>query len=170
MAKNDYAGKLIRSRKYAAQRQWQAKLEELFGTPDDRKLPGALSLQVNTMQRNVEKTFGKELGKKINEELFNPILENSAEKIRFINRMFDRVRGFDLSESESALVQRVIEGTAAADQVSKLDPDMRNEHSTGANGARGAVQGVAGHAGKAAGCGRGREENRRSGGGIQKSI
>lgn len=125
MAKNDYAGKLIRSRKYAAYRQWQAKLEELFGTPDDRKLPGALSLQVNTMQRNVEKTFGKELGKKINEELFNPILENSAEKIRFINRMFDRVRGFDLSESESALVQRVIEGTAVADQVSKLDPDMR---------------------------------------------
>lgn len=125
MAKNDYAGKLIRSRKYAAQRQWQAKLEELFGTPDDRKLPGALSLQVNTMQRNVEKTFGKELGKKINEEFFNPILENSAEKIRFINQMFDRVRGFDLSESESALVQRVIEGTAVADQVSKLDPDMQ---------------------------------------------
>lgn len=125
MAKNDYAGKLIRSRKYAAQRRWQAKLEELFGTPGDRKLPGALSLQVNTMQRNVEKTFGKELGKKINEELFDPILENSAEKIRFINRMFDRVRGFDLSESESALVQRVIEGTAVADQVSKLDPDMR---------------------------------------------
>ena len=125
MAKNDYAGKLIRSRKYAAQRQWQAKLEELFGTPDDRKLPGALSLQLNTMQRNVEKTFGKELGKKINEEFFDPILENSAEKIRFINRMFDRVRGFDLSESESALVQRVIEGTAVADQVSKLDPDMQ---------------------------------------------
>lgn len=125
MAKNDYAGKLIRSRKYAAQRQWQGKLEELFGTSDDRKLPGALSLQVNTMQRNVEKTFGKELGKKINEEFFDPILENSAEKIRFINRMFDRVRGFDLSESESALVQRVIEGTAVADQVSKLDPDMQ---------------------------------------------
>lgn len=125
MAKNDYAGKLIRSRKYAAQRQWQGKLEELFGTSDDRKLPGALSLQVNTMQRNVEKTFGKELGKKINEEFFDPILENSAEKIRFINRMFDRVRAFDLSESESALVQRVIEGTAAADQVSKLDPDMQ---------------------------------------------
>lgn len=125
MAKNDYAGKLIRSRKYAAQRQWQGKMEELFGTSDDRKLPGALSLQVNTMQRNVEKTFGKELGKKINEEFFDPILENSAEKIRFINRMFDRVRGFDLSESESALVQRVIEGTAAADQVSKLDPDMQ---------------------------------------------
>ena len=125
MAKNDYAGKLIRSRKYAAQRQWQGKLEELFGKSDDRKLPGALSLQVNTMQRNVEKTFGKELGKKINEEFFDPILENSAEKIRFINRMFDRVRGFKLSESESALVQRVIEGTAVADQVSKLDPDMQ---------------------------------------------
>lgn len=125
MAKNDYAGKLIRSRKYAAQRQWQEKLEELFGTSDDRKIPGALSLQVNTMQRNAEKTFGKELGKKINEEIFDPILENSAEKIRFVNRMFDRVRGFKLSESESALVQRVIEGTAAADQLSKLDPDMQ---------------------------------------------
>lgn len=125
MAQNDYASKTIRSRKHAAQRQWQGELEELFGTPDDRKLPGALSLQVNTMQRNVEKTFGKELGKKINEEFFDPILENSAEKIRFINRMFDRVRGFDLSKSESALVQRVIEGTAAADQVSKLDPDMQ---------------------------------------------
>lgn len=125
MAQNDYVGKLIRSRKYAAQRQWQGKLEEFFGTSDDRKLPGALSLQVNTMQRNVEKIFGKELGKKINEEFFDPILENSAEKIRFINRMFDRVRGFDLSKSESALVQRVIEGTAAADQVSKLDPDTQ---------------------------------------------
>lgn len=125
MAKNDYAGKLIRSRKYAAQRKWQGKLEEFFGTSDDRKLPGALSLQVNTMQRNVEKIFGKELGKKINEEFFDPILENSAEKIRFVNRMFDRVRGFDLSKSESALVQRVIEGTAAADQVSKLDPDTQ---------------------------------------------
>lgn len=125
MAKNDYAGKLIRSRKYAAQRQWQGKLEELFGTSDDRKIPGALSLQVNTMQRNAEKTFGKELGKKINEEIFDPIIENSAEKIRFVNRMFDRVRGFKLSESESALVQRVIEGTAAADQLSKLDPDMQ---------------------------------------------
>lgn len=125
MAKNDYAGKLIQSRKHAAQRRWQAKLEEYFGTPDDRKLPGALSLQVNTMQRNAEKTFGKELGKKINEEFFDPILENSAEKIRFINRMFGRVRGFDLSKSESALVQRVIEGTAAADQLSKLDPDMQ---------------------------------------------
>lgn len=125
MAKNDYAGKLIQSRKYAAQRQWQGKLEELFGTSDDRKLPGALSLQVNTMQRNAEKTFGKELGKKINEEIFDPILENSAEKIRFVNRMFDRVRGFKLSKSESAIVQQVLEGTAAADQVSKLDPDMR---------------------------------------------
>lgn len=125
MAKNDYAGKLIRSRKYAAQRQWQGKLEELFGTSDDRKLPGALSLQVNTMQRNVEKTFGKELGKKINGEIFDPIIENSAEKIRFVNRMFDRVRGFKLSKSESAIVQQVLEGTAAADQVSKLDPDMR---------------------------------------------
>lgn len=125
MAKNDYASKTIRSRKYAAQRWWQAKLEEYFRTPDDRKLPGALSLQVNTMQRNVEKTFGKEMGKKINEEFFDPILENSAEKIRFINRMFGRVRGFDLSKSESALVQKVIEGTAAADQVSKLDPDMQ---------------------------------------------
>lgn len=125
MAQNDYAGKMIRSRKYTAQRQWQGKLEELFGTSDDRKLPGALSLQVNTMQRNAEKTFGKELGKKINEEIFDPILENSAEKIRFVNRMFDRVRGFKLSKSESAIVQQVLEGTAAADQVSKLDPDMR---------------------------------------------
>lgn len=125
MAQNDYAGKLIRSRKHAAQRQWQAKLEELFGTPDDRKLPGALSLQVNTMQRNVEKTFGQTEGRKINEEYFDPVIENSAEKIRFVNRMFDRVRGFKLSKSESAIVQQVLEGTAAADQVSKLDPDMQ---------------------------------------------
>lgn len=125
MAQNDYAGKLIRSRKHAAQRQWQAKLEELFGTPDDRKLPGALSLQVNAMQRNVEKTFGQTEGRKINEEYFDPVIENSAEKIRFVNRMFDRVRGFKLSKSESAIVQQVLEGTAAADQVSKLDPDMQ---------------------------------------------
>lgn len=125
MAQNDYARQLIRQRKRSAQRQQEQQLEQYLATSNEKTVPGALSMQLNTMQRNVEKTFGQAEGRRINEEYFNPVIENSAEKIRFINRMFDRVRGFKLSKSESAIVQQVLEGTAAADQVSKLDPDMQ---------------------------------------------
>ena len=125
MAQNDYARQLIRQRKRSAQRQQEQKLEQYLATSNEKTVPGALSMQLNTMQRNVEKTFGQAEGRKINEEYFDPVIENSAEKIRFVNRMFDRVRGFRLSKSESAIVQQVLEGTAAADQVSKLDPDMQ---------------------------------------------
>lgn len=125
MAQNDYARQLIRQRKRSAQRQQEQQLEQYLATSNEKTVPGALSMQLNTMQRNVEKTFGQAEGRRINEEYFDPVIENSAEKIRFVNRMFDRVRGFKLSESESALVQQVLEGTAAADQVSKLDPDMQ---------------------------------------------
>lgn len=125
MAQNDYARQLIRQRKRSAQRQQEQQLEQYLATSNEKTVPGALSMQLNTMQRNVEKTFGQAEGRKINEEYFDPVIENSAEKIRFVNRMFDRVRGFKLSKSESAIVQQVLEGTAAADQVSKLDPDMQ---------------------------------------------
>lgn len=125
MAQNDYARQLIRQRKRSAQRQQEQQLEQYLATSNEKTVPGALSMQLNTMQRNVEKTFGQAEGRKINEEYFDPVIENSAEKIRFVNRMFDRVRGFKLSKSESAIVQQVLEGTAAADRVSKLDPDMQ---------------------------------------------
>lgn len=125
MAQNDYARQLIRQRKRSAQRRQEQQLEQYLATSNERTVPGALSMQLNTMQRNVEKTFGQAEGRRINEEYFDPVIENSAEKIRFVNRMFDRVRGFKLSKSESAIVQQVLEGTAAADQVSKLDPDMQ---------------------------------------------
>lgn len=125
MAQNDYARQLIRQRKRSAQRQQEQQLEQYLATSNEKTVPGALSMQLNTMQRNVEKTFGQAEGRRINEEYFDPVIENSAEKIRFVNRMFDRVRGFNLSKSESAIVQQVLEGTAAADQVSKLDPDMQ---------------------------------------------
>lgn len=125
MAQNDYARQLIRQRKRSAQRRQEQQLEQYLATSNEKTVPGALSMQLNTMQRNVEKTFGQAEGRRINEEYFDPVIENSAEKIRFVNRMFDRVRGFKLSKSESAIVQQVLEGTAAADQVSKLDPDMQ---------------------------------------------
>lgn len=125
MAQNDYARQLIRQRKRSAQRQQEQQLEQYLATSNEKTVPGALSMQLNTMQRNVEKTFGQAEGRRINEEYFDPVIENSAEKIRFVNRMFDRVRGFKLSKSESAIVQQVLEGTAAADQVSKLNPDMQ---------------------------------------------
>lgn len=125
VAQNDYARQLIRQRKRSAQRRQEQQLEQYLATSNEKTVPGALSMQLNTMQRNVEKTFGQAEGRRINEEYFDPVIKNSAEKIRFVNRMFDRVRGFKLSKSESAIVQQVLEGTAAADQVSKLDPDMQ---------------------------------------------
>ena len=114
----NYVGQYLGHIKREAKRTFDGKLERLFENSDQKVVP-------NTMERNIIKIFGEKEGRPIVNEVINPVLQNSAEKIRFINRMFDRVRGFKLTDTESELVQRVMEGNAAADQVSKLDPDMQ---------------------------------------------
>ena len=121
----NYVGQYLGHIKREAKRTFDGKLERLFENSDQKVVPKTLFLNLNTMERNSIKIFGEKEGRPIVNEVINPVLQNSAEKIRFINRMFDRVRGFKLTDTESELVQRVMEGNAAADQVSKLDPDMQ---------------------------------------------
>ena len=106
-------------------RNFREKLEGLFKTADLRNVPGMFSLNMNTMQRNIRRIFKGAEGDAINEMLFDPVLENSAEKIRFENRMFDRVRGFNLSKVESVLVARVLEGRAVQREYAMLDPETK---------------------------------------------
>ena len=101
------------------------KLDGLFVSADGVQVPRIFSMNMNTPQRIIRKMFKGEAGEKINSYLFDPVLENSAEKIRFMNRMLDRVREFKLSKSERVLVARVLEGRAAQKEFSLLEPDMR---------------------------------------------
>lgn len=101
------------------------KLDGLFVSADGVQVPRIFSMNMNTPQRIIRKMFKGEAGEKINSYLFDPVLDNSAEKIRFMNRMLDRVREFKLSKSERVLVARVLEGRAAQKEFSLLDPDMQ---------------------------------------------
>lgn len=121
----NYIGQQLGNIKREAKRTFDVKLERLFENSDQKVVPKTLFLNLNTMERNIIKIFGEKEGRPIVNEIIQPVLQNSAERNRFINRMFDRVRGFKLTDMESELVQRVMEGNAAADQVSKLDPDMQ---------------------------------------------
>ncbi|MBQ8264696.1 MAG: hypothetical protein IJY96_07985 [Oscillospiraceae bacterium] len=107
-------------------RNEEAIAEKLLSNSDAYHSTGTFSLNFNTMKRNIRRIFGKDAAA-INARYFDPVTKNSAERIRFINRMYDRVRKFDLSKSESELVQLVIEGTAVQDQVSKMAPDIREK-------------------------------------------
>lgn len=97
----------------------------LFDEVENVKPQKALQLNYNTTQRNAVRVFGDELGGRINKIIFDPINQNEAEKIRWINRQIDDVREFvgqdgkksKLTEQESALVQKVIEGKSVAEMV-----------------------------------------------------
>ncbi len=108
-------------------RNEEEKAEKLLANSDAYQSPKTSTLNFNTMKRNILQTFGQQDGTAINARYFDPVTQNSAERIRFINRMHDRVRKFKLSKGESELVQLVMEGTAVANQVSKMTPDLREK-------------------------------------------
>lgn len=101
------------------------KLDGLFVSADGVQVPSNILMYLNTSQRIIRKMFKGGAGDAINEYLFDPVDANSAEKIRFMNRMFDRVREFKLKKKERVLVARVLEGRAAQKEFSLLDPDMQ---------------------------------------------
>lgn len=99
--------------------------DKLFAAADGVQVPRIFFMNMNTPQRIIRKMFKGGAGDAINEYLFDPVLQNSAEAQRFKTRMFDRVRSFNLSKTESVLVARVLEGRAAQKEFSLLDPDMK---------------------------------------------
>lgn len=123
--KNQYKRDRIAEQRRTNRDRETAIDEDLLKYADNFKKMSALRLNLNTMKRNMLAWAGQTLGAKINQHLFDPVTQNSAERIRFVNRMLDRVREFHLTKAESEMVQRVIEGTAVQDQVSKLTEDAR---------------------------------------------
>ena len=95
-------------------------IEALFSGAKDGKVPDMPTLNHRTAQRNMRSIFGDEAGERINKVIFDPIQNNEAERIRFINRQFDDVREFkdstgkksELTHVESILVQLTMEGKA----------------------------------------------------------
>gem|GEM_PF-3402781 len=97
------------------------QMEELFSDSDEFRPRGAVSLNYNTPERNIYKIFGEERGGEINKAIFWPVGKNAAERYRFMNAMFDKMRRIEdgtgklrkLTEEESAFVMLTIEGKAA---------------------------------------------------------
>jgi len=107
--RNSLDTQAIQSRKGKVNQVFDERVQELIRNSDDKKVPGTLSLNANTMQRNNVRIWGEDAAA-INAELFDPILVNEASRIQFVNRMLEQVEQFHLTAEESALVQQIMEG------------------------------------------------------------
>lgn len=95
----------------------------------------ALVMNYRTPQRNMIRMFGDERGERIYRTLFAPVVANEAERLRFANRMLDRVRTFkgahgkaaELTEAERAVAQVQLEGNAVAAEIAKMETRSRVE-------------------------------------------
>lgn len=138
MGERAFGMDMLRQQKADISRAQQEKAKAIFGPALEagegkKKLIGgvmgmfgdAFAMNNRTAERNMLSIFGDEAGERINQWLFAPVAENEGERYRFVNRMMDRVRKIEgrdgkktpLTKAESALVQKVIEGRAAAEAV-----------------------------------------------------
>lgn len=58
------------------------------------------TLHYRTARRSMLRIFGDKAGAKINQYLFDPVIRNTAEQVRWTNRQLDRVRTFESSEGK----------------------------------------------------------------------
>lgn len=100
--------KAIQSQKARYTAAFDERVEELIRDSDNATPPGVLSLNANTMQRNNERTWGKNAAA-INAEFFDPVIENEAKRIRFVNNQLSKMEGYRLTSDESAQVQKLME-------------------------------------------------------------
>lgn len=118
---------LIRQRRAEINRGLSRQMEELFKDSDKYKAPPMAIMNYRTPERLMRSIF-KEQGDKINAAIFDPVNANEAERIRFVNRMYDEVRTFKgkdgkasrLTKRERALVQQVIEGRGTEGIVNEM--------------------------------------------------
>ena len=78
--------------------------------------PGKKALQqwrltANTALRNNRMVFGEEVGRYLNETIFEKVVENEAERQRFMQREIDKIRKLELTKLESQAVQMLAEDT-----------------------------------------------------------
>ena len=131
LAERAVKGNQIRQRKQDIKRDLDAQMTELFKDADEGKEgkkrfspprnQAMVVLNNRTPARNMRTIFGDERGERIYQEVFVPVEENEAERYRFINRMYDKVRTFTdsrgkqskLTKAERAIAQMLLEGKDA---------------------------------------------------------
>lgn len=121
---------LIRQQRADISQTLADKMSEIMKAVDvdTVKLPKGFTLNHRTPTRNMTTIFGAEVGKQLNDFLFEPTAANEAERLRFVNRMYDEVRTFtdstgkqsELDKTEREIVQKVMEGRAAEEIVSGM--------------------------------------------------
>lgn len=85
-------------------------INELIKNSDQWKDKSPLALQRETWDRNIIDIAGKEDGQKLKEALFDPIHENEAKRIKFMNEERSKIKALNLTEKESEAVQKYGEG------------------------------------------------------------
>lgn len=114
---------------YAMQKQRYAEelASKIFATPIEpgKKPVWQLTLTLNTPVRNNRLVFGEEVGRYLNETIFEKVVENEAERYRFLQREIEKIAALELNKSESAAVQMLAEATeesmAAYSELLKTD-------------------------------------------------
>lgn len=79
--------------------------KEILNHLDKATPPGAASLHTNTWERNNLRTWGRELGTKVNEMIFDPIRRNEANRIRWLDKQADDMKILgELTDAENEAV------------------------------------------------------------------
>ena len=119
----------VKMRGQEIRRETEQLAQELIGEDQAyRKLP-MLLMNEKTPERVMRSLFGDEKGEEINRNYIYPVQQNEAEKLRFINRMFDAVRTFrdgrgqesPLTRQERSLVQQMLEDRFVGETVASME-------------------------------------------------
>lgn len=120
---------LINTRRDDMYAEVDYQVENLMRDKEAYKISSSPVLFYRTPQRNMINLYGREQGQKVYDFLFAPVAENEAERMRWVNRMYDEVRLVEgengkkkpLNRKERALVQMVMEGRAAAEVAAAME-------------------------------------------------
>lgn len=112
-----FNGKNIKAHQERTNWVFDGKVQELIKDAGNWKAPSLVSMNASTMQRTVERMMDPATAKAVNAEFFDPVLENEAKRIRFVNRQLDGVREYQLTTAESGVVQRLMEGKVTVDEL-----------------------------------------------------
>ena len=89
---------------------------EVLNRMDQAKPPKGVSLHTNTWERNNLRTWGRELGQKVNQMLFDPVKQNEAQRIRWLNDQAEEMAFLSqLTERENAAVFLMLDDGRSAD-------------------------------------------------------
>ena len=128
-AENSFKQSGVKMRGQEIRRETEQLAREMIGEEQAyRKLP-VLLMNEKTPERVMRFLFGYEKGEEINRSYIYPVQQNEAEKLRFINRMFDEVRTFrdsrgqesPLTRQERSLVQQMLEDRFVGETLASME-------------------------------------------------